>query len=88
MSTENLSSAARLNRAPSLPRSYRNRSGIPVAHREVPVSKGVLLKKILVVLCDICGFIVKSLQISPNKFNVFSLMRRICCEVPTYYLNC
>lgn len=36
-STENLSAATKLQRAPSLPRSYnRNRSGIPVANREPP----------------------------------------------------
>jgi hypothetical protein len=39
-STENLTATSRLNRAPSLPRSYRNRSGIPIAHREIP-AKGL-----------------------------------------------
>lgn len=39
-STENLALVSRLSRAPSLPRSYnRNRSGIPVAHKE-PTPKG------------------------------------------------
>ena len=36
VSIENLNQASRLSRAPSLPRAYRNRSGIPVAHREFP----------------------------------------------------
>lgn len=38
-STENLSAANKLQRTPSLPRSYsRNRSGIPVAYRDQPQS--------------------------------------------------
>ncbi|XP_055379513.1 CLIP-associating protein isoform X3 [Condylostylus longicornis] len=43
ISTENLSSGGtKLNRVPSLPRSYnRNRSGIPVAQRELPVRAGL-----------------------------------------------
>ncbi|CAO1428288.1 unnamed protein product [Diamesa tonsa] len=37
LSTENLPMASRLSRQPSLPRNQqRNRSGIPVAHRELP----------------------------------------------------
>lgn len=41
LSTENLPMASRLSRQPSLPRNQqRNRSGIPVAHRELP--KGCL----------------------------------------------
>lgn len=44
VSTENLSSTTttKLQRAPSLPRSYnRNRSGIPVVHKDPPPPKGV-----------------------------------------------
>lgn len=41
LSTENLPMASRLSRQPSLTRNQqRNRSGIPVAHRELP--KGCL----------------------------------------------
>ncbi|XP_037035804.1 CLIP-associating protein isoform X3 [Bradysia coprophila] len=40
-STENLLMTGKLQRAPSLPRTYnRNRSGIPVANREPPVRAG------------------------------------------------
>lgn len=53
-STENLLITTKLQRAPSLPRSYsRNRSGIPVANREPPV-RG----------CSVAFYIANFLKIS------------------------
>lgn len=74
-STENLSAANKLQRTPSLPRSYsRNRSGIPVAYRDQPQStiRGCFAKMLSFLLFYVLCFMNNNVTTKVSSSHAFN----------------